>query len=720
MSDVAQPKQIWWSVSELAEARLPGLPGTRQRINALAKRQQWTSYADKARRKVGGGGGWEYHWTLLPLEARARLLKDASAGAAIDAIAQSSLDLAERHYAFEQLSERAKQTARKRLRILNAVMAQEAAGLGKDIAVREVARAEGCAARSIWNWFDKVLGVERSDWLPCLADGRGLVRRDSGRKEIDPEFMEVFKADYLRFEGPGISSAYRRAVRVCEAQGIECPPESRLRRHLDAEVPRVSQIYQREGLTGLQKCYPPQIRDRTGMTAMEGVNADCHKFDVFVQWEGRDKPARAQLVAFQDIYSGKILSWRIDHTPNKVMVMAAFGDMIDNFGIPKHALFDNGREFANKWLTGGADTRFRFKIREDDPLGVLALLGIDIHWATPGHGQAKPIERAFRDLAEDIAKDPRFAGAYVGNRPDAKPENYGSRAIPIDDFIAIVAEGIDAHNARQGRLSQTANGRSFDETFAASYANAPIRKAAIEQRRLWLMGQEPRKLHANHGELTLFKNKYWADWMAEHAGQQIVARFNPADLHSGAEIYDLKGRYLGFAACREAVGFFDLTEAHDKARQDGQIRRAQKQLAQAINPGSVKDVATRLDELAPEEPAAAEARVVRPTFGDPAQTDGASVRKPALPTPDTSPEAQSEHSAFVHVFYGKQGRKKPETVEDEARSRFRRALDVEARSEAGERIGEAEAKWLQSYQETPEYRQLRNMYEKFGERLLLG
>ena len=88
-----------------------------------------------------------------------------------------------------------------------------------------------------------------------------------------------------------------------------------------------------------------------------------------------------------------------------------------------------GTEFANKWLTGGTPTRFRFKVREDDALGVLPQMGVKVHWATPAHGQAKPIERTFRDFAEDIALHPAFAGAYVGHKPDAKPEDYGSHCV---------------------------------------------------------------------------------------------------------------------------------------------------------------------------------------------------------------------------------------------------------------------------------------------------
>ena len=298
------------------------------------------------------------------------------------------------------------------------------------------------------------------------------------------------------------------------------------------------------------------------MDAMEGVNADCHKIDIFVQWpDGTIN--RPQIIAFQDLFSGKILSWRVDHDPNKVMVMAAFGEMIENWGIPRHCLFDNGREFANKWLTGGTKTRFRFKICEDDPLGVLPQLGIEVHWATPAHGQAKPVERAFGDFARNIAKDPRFHGAYVGHRPDAKPENYGQRAIPAETFLKVLAEGIAEHNARQGRLSHTAQGRSFNDTFAESYANAPIRKATGEQRRLWLMGQQVGKLNRDNGQLRLYNNWYHSDWMSQHPSLKIIARFDPENLHAGVYIYGRDGAFLGFAECRQKVGFFDLTAARE-------------------------------------------------------------------------------------------------------------------------------------------------------------
>jgi hypothetical protein len=108
-------------------------------------------------------------------------------------------------------------------------------------------------------------------------------------------------------------------------------------------------------------------------------------------------------------------------------------------------------------------------------------LGVKTHWTLPYRGSSKPIERAWRDLCEYVAKHPAMAGAYTGNKPTAKPDSYRERAIPIDEFRAHVDREIAAHNARQGRATETAKGRSFDATFAESYAQNPATEVTAEQ-----------------------------------------------------------------------------------------------------------------------------------------------------------------------------------------------------------------------------------------------
>ena len=250
------------------------------------------------------------------------------------------------------------------------------------------------------------------------------------------------------------------------------PSERTFRRRLDTIEPGVV-LLKRDGPEALRQSIPAQRRTVDHLHALEHVNVDGHRFDVFVK-DAEGRVFRPTMVAIQDISSSKIVGWRLGETESAVLTRLAFADVFRDFGIPKHCTLDNGRAFASKWITGGAKTRYRFKIREEEPTGLLTGLGIEIHWATPYRGQSKPIERAFRDMCDRIAKHPAMEGAYTGNSPMAKPDNYGSRAIPMDDFVVHVAQGIAAHNARLGRRGRNYAGRSFDQVFAESYAAAPI------------------------------------------------------------------------------------------------------------------------------------------------------------------------------------------------------------------------------------------------------
>lgn len=697
----AEPKKLWWTAAEMADARLPELPGSVQGINAVADRLNWRSFPHHARRRAGRGGGWEYHWSLMPKAAQKRLLR-----AALEA-QEETRDVGTAWAEFDALPEKVKAAARARLKALRYAEGLRAGGMAQVEAMYIAGREAGVSARTMYNWQDLIEGVPVEDRLAYLVPKHRLVARKVNRAVCSEAFMAHLKSLYLRLEQTAFRECYRVTCKLASAKGWDILTERTAQRRLNAEVPRVTQVFAREGVAGLERCYPAQQRDRTGMVALEGVNADCHKIDVFVLWPD-GTVSRPQIVAFQDIYSGKILSWRVDHDPNKVMVMAAFGELVETWGLPRHCLFDNGREFANKWMTAGTPTRFRFKVRDDDPLGVLPLLGIEVHWATPGHGQAKPIERAFRDLASSVAKDVRFAGAYVGNRPDAKPENYGSRAVPVETFLKVLAEGIAEHNARQGRLSDTALGRSFDETFAESYAQAPIRKPTEEQRRLWLMGQHVARLRRDNGQLRLYGNYYHSDWMSQRPGVRVVARFDPEDLHSGVHIYDAEGAYLGFAECRQKVGFFDVTGAREAARRKSRIKRAEKALRDAHASVPQAEIAAALDALAPEAPEPLEAKVVAPEFGR---------KGPALPGhapkftgPAHDPEVEAEREAMIVKMETPAAPAAKEAPAD----RYRRARDILERSEAGEPVGRAEAQWASGYAETAEYQGLLHMEQHFG------
>lgn len=706
-----RPNKIWWTALDIAQAALPDLPASRQGVEAQAKRDGWREDMQRCRKRSGRGGGMEYSWELFPMRARRKLLNDA---APKTEVAQD----ADQHAFFDKLPEKVKARTRTRLDILRQIDALERTGVARAAAVEQIAALGGVSGRTVWNWLSMVEGIDPGEWLFHLAPRHRAADRSAPKADAAREFMDHLKSLFLRLGGPTFQQCYRDAKKIAEAKGWSILTTRTARRRLNADVPRVVQVFAREGEAGLARCFPPQIRDKSKMHALEGVNADCHKFDVFVVWPGQYQPSRAQIVAFQDIYSGKILSWKIDHTPNEVAVMSAFGEMVENYGIPKNCTFDNGREFASKWLSGGAKTRYRGKIRDDDPLGVLPQLGIEIHWAMPAHGQAKPVERAFRDFASDIAKDVRFHGAYVGNRPDAKPENYGERAIPIDRFLAVVDERVREHNARVGRTSPTANGRSFDETFAASYETSTIRRASDEQKRLWLMGQKTVTLQQSHGRAHLYRNYYWAEWMAEFAGKKVIVRFDIEDLHSGAYLYELTGEYLGFAPCQEKSEFYSLNEAKQTARQNAAYRRAQKNLLKAERKYTPDQLAATLDEIgAPADPELPAAKIVQMHKGE-ARPRAARAARPDYEV-KVSPDEQAAILEFEARHRAEQDRKAAQAAKDQPLDRFEKAITLERRIAVDDELGQAELDWLSRYTQSAEYRSMMRQYEDFGDTMFL-
>ncbi len=698
------PEKVWWTTEEIAASGLPDLPSTRQGVDAVAARLKWRSDPHHARRRAGRGGGWEYHWKLFPIPAQTKLLAVVRAPAAPERPARD-----EAWAWFEALPQAVKDRARDRLLILQKVEALRQTGLTRSMAVSEIARLEKVGARSIWDWFQCVEGVRADDWMPYLAPRHRAAARKVRRADMSPEFFDVLKSDFLRPAAPSFTSCYRRALRVAEANGWATVDERTARRRLTTEVSRATQVLARKGLDALKRLYPSQTRDKTALHALEVVNADFHKFDVFVRWpserdSGDTYVGRPQMVAFQDIHSGRILAWRVDQTPNAEAVRLAAGDMIETYGIPEHVLLDNGREFAAKALTGGAPTRFRFKVREDDLPGLFVSLGCKIHWATPYSGQSKPVERAFRDMCDAIAKDPRFDGAYTGNRPEAKPEDYGSRAVDLEAFLAVLAEGIEEHNTRTNRRSEVAYGRSFAEVFDASYASAPIRKATEAQRRLWLLGAEGLRGDSKSGLVRFMGNEYWAPWMASVAGERLIVRFDPAALWDGLHVYGADNAYLGHAPCKLKAGFLDIGEARTHAKARKTWLNAERAALAAHRRLRAAELGAALDQSAPAPTQTPEAKVVRPVFRRTETLE-------AIPEP--RPDVERAQAAIVAELAAR--RPAPVAEDEPARVRFRRALDLEAALARGEAVTADQQRWLSVYQQTPEYRAEHLLWEDFGD-----
>ena len=564
----------FFSPKEIADAA--GI--TERAVNQMASKSHWRHQDAKARKREGRGGGWEYHVSLLPQVAQARLMviHSAPANANRNKVAEARSKL---WATYEGLSKDRKAACEGRLKVLADVALMMTGGLGETAAIAIAAKNHEVSPRAVRNWRDRIAGVERQDWLAALAD---QYQSTSSFAECDPRAWAALKSDFLRPEKPAFSACYRRMKEAAGEQGWSpIPAERALRRRLEAEVPKAVQTAARQKREQVKNLYPAQRRDRSMLHAMEAVNMDGHKFDVFVQLPGQTTPTRVMLLALQDLYSGKMVAWRLSASENKDTVRLVIGDMVTRHGIPDKILLDNGRAFASKWITGGAPNRYRFKVRDEDPQGLLTTLGVEIIWATPYSGQSKPIERAFRDLAENIAKHPFCAGAYTGNTPDAKPENYASRAIPFAEFSVHVDRMIAEHNARPGRKGGNANGRSFDETFSQSMENPAtlVRWPTENQRALWLLAGERIRAKKGSGEIHIFGNRYWNAALNSHAGNNVTVRFDPDHLTQPIRVYDASDNLICVADCIADTGFFDTAAARDHAAKRNQLTKTIRESA---------------------------------------------------------------------------------------------------------------------------------------------
>ncbi len=724
----------WFSSKELAG--LPGVPTTPQNITSRAKREGWKSQPRKAR-----GGGSEYHISSLPLETQAELLVSspdtpmlgtpATSGPSpsVPGISSSGLPTTSPEedpfsYDPENLwdnyaskTDKQKNAAKEKLQLLNAVMAMNENGTSMVDAFKAAGQAHGKSWRTIQGWYHGTSGkpgvknYDRADWLAALVPG--YIGRTS-TVEMNDEAWDIFKADYLRLEQPTATACYNRLKRIAADQGWQIIPCLKTFERRIKQIPRTIRVLKREGEQGLMRLFPAQQRSVLDMHALEWINGDGYQHNVFVVWpDGSiDRP---KTWVWQDVYSRKILAYRVDVTENTDTIRLSFGDLVETYGIPQHVVIDNTRAAANKWMTGGVPNRYRFKVKEDDPLGLIPSLGARVHWTSvlngTGNGQAKPVERAFGigGMGEVVDKHPAFAGAYTGKDTSSKPENYGSKAVPIETFLKVLQEEIIAWNSLNERRTEICDGvLSFDQAFNASYENASISKATAEQRRLWLLTAEAIKVR-NDGTATLDagsavskgRNRYHSHELLDYAGHKIVLRFDPEDLHGTVYAYTLDGRYICECECIEATGFGNTEAARSFNKERKRFIKATKLAAKAESSMEAMEVADRMPQV--EQPEIPESKVVRPLRPEP------SLGRVYQPTPVD----EKAHAELLEQ-YEESEKAEVHSLGDDPRRIHAYWLRIERRINSGQEVSMEDQQGWVIYSNSIEYETQQQLFEEFG------
>lgn len=422
--------------------------------------------------KITGPGGEGWAIPLDALSARAQAIyyhqQFAAAGLTADFPGGSSFspeDRDEHWKRYDESTEKCQARARDSFAALlrfNQLLREGA----KKMDAYETIKAELDVSRTTLNeWQQAVDGLDQSDWLPALTPD--LSGRTNAKRADWPGQAWLHFLKGALTPGADVATAYKRTAREAEAQGWGPLPSLSTARNDLKNVDRDVATFIKEGPTALKRLSPTVERDYEAYKLHEVWSMDGRRMDLMVrdtkgEFGPKGRVFRMWLYGVEDVRSRYFVGYSLGPELNADAVRDALVNAFSKTGLirPEEVQVDNGMEGAAKELTGGASWRRRGKVKDDEIIGLLPFLGITVSWATPAHGQTKPIERLFGTLAGMHETRPEFRGAYCGHKTDARPEEWDSaKAAPIDLVRKLLTEEIEAYH-RAPHRGHGMNGKS--------------------------------------------------------------------------------------------------------------------------------------------------------------------------------------------------------------------------------------------------------------------
>lgn len=522
---------------------------------------------------------------------------------------------------YRSKSEAARQRAAEKHKLLIQVETLVDAGIKRCAAFDTVGKVNAISPKVIQNWYygkgakRGVRDYHKKDWLAVLVD-EYTNAKPRQEENCHPMAWDWFLAHYLDRSRPTLADSYRRLQETAREHHWDIPCARTLKRRLESEIPPIQIAYLREGEKAMRRFYPAQERDKNCFMAGEAVNGDGLKFDKFwVEFEDGEVINTATAWIWQDVYSGKLLAWRLGKTENTDLFRLSLYDLTETV-VPSFAWMDNTRVAANKAMTGRSPRRRRFKNQPSDPVGMMQKLGIEPRFTNPdqkvSNPGVKPVERAFGigGIHDAVRFHPRFADRGISK----------ATAIPVGELRAVLEDEVVRFNARAGRKSEVCQGRSYDAVFAESFVKYPVRKITNTQRSLLLLMQEVVRVHRDDGGIALDagkgphgRNRYWNERLPQYEGREVLAYFDPENLQNDVQVYTLDGNFICEAQWLPGTAFNDVEAAREWNKNKRRYLKAQKETAKAQQ---------RMDKLemarlypSPTVPDQPKAAVIAPTFG---------------------------------------------------------------------------------------------------------
>lgn len=269
--------------------------------------------------------------------------------------------------------------------------------------------------QSVYRWLKT---LEENNWD---IDSLKSKKQEIGRS-ISIQEREILIPLLLNPNKPLIAEIIKRAKQKMISQGIEPKSDITYRRFIDDWKKENQDIWVlgRYGSKAFNdKILKSIVRDKDQIEVGDILVADGHTMNVMCINPLTGRPARMTLVMFYDFKSDMPVGWEIMPTENIMTIASALRNAIIRLGsffgaegyLPKVVYLDNGKAFRSKYFNGTKD--FSNTIIP----GLFGKLGIETMFATPYHGQSKPVERWFRILGELERRLPAYTGYNIESKP---------------------------------------------------------------------------------------------------------------------------------------------------------------------------------------------------------------------------------------------------------------------------------------------------------------
>ncbi len=489
-------------------------------------------YPGAQKQFVNGGEGWFIPITSLPKAAQKAHAKKASVEllkkVGVNELAAVVPTISDAEYAlqwelFERKPGSVKDAAQKALDALLAYCELIDSGMPKEAAKKAVETSHGAARATLHRAISKTKKHPRRHWLPLLCPQWHGGRE---RAEYTPDAQAFILALRVRSPETNLRALIRIAKKEGEGKGWIIPSEDTVAKRLGEESAWLT-----GGMKALERSFPVVERDYASLALHQCWESDGRRADVFCVWPD-GTIAKPFVIVWRDVRSRKVLSIRICLNPDAEAVLGSFGSaMATAQAIPATVKIDNGREYANKAFTGAQKTRYRFKPKVDEAIGILTAMGVVAKWSKPGQGRDKPIESWWNVIAEECDKYPAFAGAYCGKNVVSKPEDFDiAKAIPLDSYAVQFIKCVNEFHQRphQGHgMNFRMPNEVYDELSATRTPNPPneseLRRCKMGVKSLKLDKKEATFKFRIDGHLP---RRYWHEALSDLPLSMRDTRFN--------------------------------------------------------------------------------------------------------------------------------------------------------------------------------------------------